>query len=80
MIVAIVITSGMQARAHPALADERDRATLEGRIALGMFVAGGATLITGVVLAMANHPVRVVPNVAVAPHGDGLTVGAGWRF
>jgi len=65
---------------HRALADERDSAALKGQAGIGMMAVGGVVAITGIVLAIMNRPERVLPNVEVAPHGDGAMTTVGWHF
>jgi hypothetical protein len=71
---------GLTAPEHSALAAQRDSAELKGRIGIAMMGVGGAVAVTGIILAIANRPTRVLPNVEVAPKAGGGVAKVGWRF
>ncbi len=74
---------GLTDPSHRPLASERDSAELKGKIGIAMGAAGGAIAITGIVLAIANRPTRVLPNVEVGPNpgpAGGVHASVGWRF
>ena len=53
---------------------------LKGKVAIGMEVAGGAAVVTGVVLAIINHPKRILPDMEVTATHGGASATLGWRF
>lgn len=71
---------GLTAPEHRSLAAQRDSAELKGQIGIAMMGVGGAVAVTGIVLAIANRPTRVLPNVEVAPKAGGGVAKVGWRF
>lgn len=71
---------GLTAPEHRALAAQRDSAILKGQVGIGMMVLGSGVMIAGLILAIANRPTRVLPNVEVAPQAGGAVTSVGWRF
>jgi hypothetical protein len=63
----------------PDLESERTTARFERGISIGLLSVGGAALVTGVVWAIANRPVRYIP-VDVAPSPHGASVRLHWQF
>ncbi len=62
------------------LADQRERARLEGTVGITMLAAGGAIAVGGIVWTILNRPRRVLPHVEVAPTGDGVAARASFSF
>ena len=66
---------------QPLLADERDRARLEDKVAIGMMLGGGAIAITGAVLAVINRKAeRTLPSVDTTPTRGGAITTLSWQF
>lgn len=71
---------GLTASEHRALAAQRDSAVFKGQVGIGMMAVGGGVMVTGLILAIANRPTRVLPNVEVAPKAGGAITTVGWQF
>jgi hypothetical protein len=71
---------GLTDPSHRSLAAQRDSAILKGQVGIGMMAVGGGVMLTGLILAIANRPTRVLPNIEVAPTGGGGTASVGWQF
>lgn len=71
---------GLTAPEHRALAAQRDSAVFKGQVGIGMMAVGGGVMITGLILAIANRPTRVLPNVEVAPKAGGAVTTVQWNF
>jgi len=71
---------GLTDPSHRPLASERDSAELKQRAGVAMIGVGGAMAITGIILAIANRPTRVMPNLEVAPTPGGVHASVGWHF
>jgi D-alanine-D-alanine ligase len=54
--------------------------TLDGKLAIGLAIGGGAVALGGVVFAILDHPRRVLPHVEVVPTKDGMAARIGWGF
>jgi tetratricopeptide (TPR) repeat protein len=65
---------------QPTLAAEYDAARRKGTIGMSLIVAGGATAVTGIVMAFLDRPRRVLPTVEVTPTPGGVSAGIGWQF
>lgn len=76
----IACPTGCPLAAQPELADEHHSAQLKGKIGIGMFVAGGVTIASGIVMTLLDHPHRVLTNLEIAPNRQGVTATIGWPF
>jgi hypothetical protein len=70
---------GCTLASQPALADSRSSALLDGKLGIGIMVAGGAIAVSGVVLVLLDRPERVVPHLQVVPERGGVSVGYVWQ-
>ena len=70
---------GCDLSAYPALVAMENHAKLENRIGLSMLGVGGAAVLTGVVLQIANRPRRVA-RFEVTPTTTGINATATWQF
>jgi hypothetical protein len=70
--------AGAPPRAVSGDASQLDRAELQRRVAIGLYIAGGATVLAGVVLFVVDQPRPVARReraVYVAPMTNGLVIG-----
>jgi hypothetical protein len=72
--------TGCAAGLPPGLEGDRDRARLEQGAGAALLVAGGAALVTGVVLMVMNQPRQVLETSGVALRVSGEELGMGWSY
>lgn len=67
-------TGCSDAELEGSLSDLESLAILENRVAIGMMIAGGAVVVTGITLVILNRPRTVLPVPTVSGEGAGLSL------
>lgn len=57
---------------HPGLSHEHDTAQLQGKVGIGLAIAGGGIVLGGVLATILDRPRRSLPNLEIAPARNGV--------